>query len=108
MGLYTPAVIVHDLAPPRHEWPDWIRPLSTPSASDHVRLVACDTRPRELTPVGGRVDLGLWRWARRQVLEDVSTAKVTRFCGVGARAVRLTLETLRLERDLYARRRCRR
>jgi len=54
MGQYTPAVIVHDLAPPRHEWPLWIRPLPTSSHSTHGRLVVCTSSPREV--VGEHVE----------------------------------------------------
>lgn len=105
MGNYTPAVIVHDLAPPRHEWPEWIRPLKTPSSSDHQRLVVCDTRPRELQQP---VDLELWRWARRHILDGVSTPKLARQSGVGARAIKKVLDVLRLERDVYSNRKARR
>jgi len=107
MGNYTPAVIVHDMAPPRHEWPEWIRPLRTTSSADHQRLVVCDQMPRELVSTS-HVDLDLWRWARRIVLDGVSTPKLARQCGVGARAIKKMLDCLRLERDVYASRRPRR
>lgn len=103
MGQYTPAVIVHDLAPPRHEWPEWIRALQSASHGNHLRFVACDTRPRELT--NSHVDLELYRQARRQVLDDVSTNKLAALTGVGSRSIKRILDALRLERDVYTRRR---
>lgn len=102
MGKYTPAVIVHDLAPA--VLPDWVRPLESSSSAGHERLVMCSTKPRELRP-GARMDLGLWKRARRHVLDDVSVRKLSTLSGVGSRAVKNVLDTLRLENDVYTRRR---
>jgi len=102
MGQYTPAVIVHDLAPV--VLPDWVRPLPQASSPDHRRLVVCDTRPRELV-AGSHVDPELWQFARRMALAEVSARKLATISGVGERAVAKVVEALRMERDVYERRR---
>jgi hypothetical protein len=102
MGQYTPAVIAHDLAPT--VLPDWVRPLSQASSPDHQRLVVCDHVPRELV-AGSHVDLELWQFARRMALADVSFRKLATLSGVGERAVKKVVDALRMERDVYGRRR---
>ena len=102
MGQYTPAVIVHDLAPPKSEWPDWIRPLKNSGGQDHERLVICSTHPRELTTTS-HVDQDVWRWARRMTLANIGVRKIVEVSGVGRGAVRRVIET----RELTFEERCR-
>jgi hypothetical protein len=107
MGKYTPAVIVHDLLPYQYvvKPPEWLRPLPQPSSQDHERLVMCSDTPRELRP-GSHLDLELWRQARLHVLDEVSVRRLSTISGVGSRAVKKVLDALRLERDVYEKRRC--
>jgi len=108
MGLYTPAVIIHDAAPVNivSRPPDWLR-VTTAAGVDYRRLFT--SRGQLVDEIRGRANNGaldpeIMAWVRRRVLEDVSLARVSTLAGVNQAQVRRVLMALADGQQIYIQR----
>jgi len=110
MGLYTPAVIVHDMAPSyiiqeidaaRHDKADhWIRALHY--SMGELRLVLCSTSPTEIPRNGLRyADQNTLTIVRRMALTEARAARIAKISGVEKDKVVEVLKAIMSNENIY-------